>query len=351
VLVLTGGLAPFVATASFWRSLLVSHTVGWCFLAFACWQAPRSWQNIDIKLNWRARIQHRWYGPAESRAAFRRRLVGINPFFWLASRARFDPIFTALWLVLAAALILTFFMKTGIGLMPLTITMMIVLHLIIRVNIASSASRHFTEQRRTGALEFLLACTPLDTPDIIRGQWLALRRQFLTPLIGILLLDVFFIVVDVVSETNGKTGIAKDDLALFVTFTVAMMAMLIADCAALGWVGMWMGISYKRPNRASSAALSRVLVWPFVGMFFIASQIGFNHGATYVVLAFWFFVGVICDAAFIVHARRSLFNKFRTLAATPYEESTGLLYNIGRMFGRSIARPQADPGEAPPIMR
>ena len=75
------------------------------------------------------------------------------------------------------------------------------------------------------------------------------------------------------------------------------------------------------------------------------------HGGTYVVLAFWFFVGVICDAAFIVHARRSLLGKFRTLAATPYEESTGLIGNLGRMFGRSIARPQADPGEAPPVIR
>jgi hypothetical protein len=347
VLVLAGGLAPFMTATTFWRSLLVSHAVGWCFLAIACWQAPRSWQNIDIKLNWRARIKHRWYGPADSRAKFRRRLVSINPFFWLASRARFDPVFTLLWIFLALFLVLTFFTKTGIGPMPLTITMMIVLHLILRVNIASSASRHFAEQRRSGALEFLLGCTPLDTPDIIRGQWLALRRQFLIPIIIVVLLDLFFVVVVAISST----GIGKDDLALFMTFSISMMLMLIADSVALAWVGMWMGISCKRPNRASGAAISRVLVWPFVGMFFIASRIGFNHGGTYTVLAFWFFVGVICDAMFIVHARRSLHDKFRVLAATPYEESTGIFHTIGRAFGKSIARTQAGTGEAPPVIR
>jgi hypothetical protein len=351
VLVLAGGLSPFVTPTTFWQSLFISHLVGWSFLAIACWRTPRSWQNVDVKLNWRARMQHRQYGPAESRARFRQRLVSINPFFWLASRARLDPVFTVLWLLLAAALILTFFARVGIDEVPLAITLMIVLHLILRLNIASSASRHFAEQRRTGAMEFLLACTPLDTRDIIRGQWLALRRQFLIPLILVVLLDLFFVVVVVISETTGKAVMPKTDLGLFVFFSIAMMLMLIADSIALGWVGMWMGISYKRPNRASSAAASRVIVWPFVGMFFVASQIGFTNGSGSVVLAFWFCVGLICDALLIVHARRSLYAKFRSLAATPYEEKTGLLYKIGRAFGKAITKSQVAHGGAPPVIR
>ena len=351
-LILTGGLAPFVIVTTFWRSLFFSHMMGWFFLLIACWQVPRSWQNVDIKLNWRARLQHRWYGPAPSRALFRSKLIAVNPFFWLASRARFDPVLTALWLMLAAALVLTLFIKTGIGPMPLAITLMIVLHLIVRVNIASSASRHFAEQRRSGALEFLLACTPLDTPDIIRGQWLALRRQFLIPLILIVLLDLFFVVVVAMSEASGNTNIAKDELAVFITFSTSMILMLIGDSVALGWVGMWMGISYKRPNRASSAAISRVIVWPVMAMFFIAPQVGFAHGSVYVVLALWFCIGILWDAFLIVHAKRSLYAKFRTLAATPYEESTGMLHIIGRAFGKTIAQAQAGGrGEAPPVIR
>lgn len=351
VVVLTGGLAPLFNATTFWQSLLISHILAWFFLAIACWQVPRSWQNVDIKLNWRARLRNHWYGPLESRTRFRQRIVGINPFYWLASRSRFDPALTILWLIFATTLVLTFFMRTGIGPMPLSITLMIVLHLIVRVNIASSASRHFAEQRRSGALEFLLACTPLDTSDIVRGQWLALRRQFFIALMLVVLLDFFLVVVVVISSTNGSTLAAGDDLSLFVTFSVAMIAMLIADSFALGWVGMWMGIAYKRPNRASTAALSRVLVWPFIGMFFIASQIGFAHGSAYLVLAVWFFVGVICDAVLIVHARQSLYDKFRILAATPYEESVGFFNFLGRAFSKSNAQSEWDPNKPPPIIR
>lgn len=351
VLILTGGLAPFITVTTFWRSLLVSHVIGWFFLAIACWQAPRSWQNVDVKLNWRARIQHRWYGSAESRALFRGKLVGINPFFWLASRARFDRAFTILWLTLATALVLALLSKIGVGPMPLTITLMIVLHLILRVNIASSASHHFAEQRRSGALEFLLACTPLNTPDIVRGQWLALRRQFLIPLIAVILLDSFFVVVVMMSEGNGTRPLVNDELAVFLTFSAAMVLMLIADSVALGWVSMWMGISYKRPTRASSAAISRIIVWPSLVMFFIAPQLSYAHGNIYVVLTIWFCIGVLCDAFFIVHARRSLYAKFRALAATPYEENTGLMYKIGRAFGAAITRTDSARGAAPPIIR
>ena len=40
--------------------------------------------------------------------------------------------------------------------------------------------RQFAEDRHSGALE-LVVSTPLGVKEILRGQWLALRRQFLGP--------------------------------------------------------------------------------------------------------------------------------------------------------------------------
>jgi ABC-type transport system involved in cytochrome c biogenesis permease component len=347
-----GGVAPFVAANSFWRALLVSHLLGWAFVLVASLHVPRCWQNIDVKLPWRTRLQSLWHGSIESRTKFRRKLIGINPFFWLASRTRFDPLMTMVILVVATVAIVWMFLRTGAPLMPLSIVLMLTLHLIVRVNISGSASRHFSEQRRSGALEFLLACTPLTPKDLIRGQWLALRRQFLVPLVFILLTDLFLMVVVTISDANTTAISRSEDLIAYNAFSVGMIVVLLCDCITLGWVGMWMGISHQRPNRAASAASTRVLVWPFLATFFIGTQIGFRANSLYSVLATWILISLVCDAIFFVHARKSLDEKFRELAATPYEEQSGIMASIGRALGKAT-RPhvQADPGEAPPLLR
>lgn len=340
--VMFGGGLPGIMRASFWSALTVSNLLGWIFILIASWHAPRSWQNVDIKLNWRARMRHVWYGSAEARNAFRRKLVGINPFFWLASRARFDPHTTWLSLLAVAGVILWIFYKVGIkDVTALAITLTVALHLVVRIGIASSASRHFAEQRKSGALEFLLACTPLDTKDLVSGQWRALRRQFFAPLIAILLMDaVFAILIGIWGSPN--------ETPKYFLFGTAMAVMLIADSIALGWVGMWTGISSNKTNRAAGAAVGRVMVWPCIGAFFLWSRIGVGTGA-YVLLGVWFVIGLICDAFLVVHARNNLYAKFRTLAATPYEEQSGIMAAVGRIFGQAT-RSRARTSEIPPMI-
>src|SRR5207244_5842368 len=60
--------------------------------------------------------------------------------------------------------------------------------------IAAQACRFFAESRRTGALELLL-CTPLRNRDLISGQFAALRRLFLWPIITFLLLGFWPVIV------------------------------------------------------------------------------------------------------------------------------------------------------------
>jgi hypothetical protein len=344
--VVVGGTLMRSSANTFFVSLLVSNLVGWVFLLLASWHVPRSWRNIGTQTTWRPRLQQLLHGSTSSRTAFRRKLVSVNPFFWLASRSRFDPYISLFFVTLTAALLGWLFWKEQAPVMFMAITLMVILHLILRVNIAGAASRHFAEQRRSGALEFLLACTPMDTKDIVRGQWMALRRQFLVPILLVLLVDGFFIVTVFTSKSSSTIG-SREQITAYLWFSAAMVAMLLFDCVALGWVGMWMGISQNKANRASGATLARVMVWPCAAATLIGFEPAIKHQSGYVFLAIWFVIGMICNSVLIVHSRKSLYANFRKLAATPYEEQSGLMAAIGRALG-TAARPRST-AKPPPI--
>src|SRR5205085_2319460 len=59
---------------------------------------------------------------------------------------------------------------------------------VLKMLVAVQASRFFIEARHSGALEVLL-CTPLKNRDIIKGQFLALKRLFGWPLAAFVLLN------------------------------------------------------------------------------------------------------------------------------------------------------------------
>ena len=56
---------------------------------------------------------------------------------------------------------------------------------LLKLLLALQACRFFVDARRSGALEMLL-CTPLTSREIIRGQVLALRRNFQRPVVTLL---------------------------------------------------------------------------------------------------------------------------------------------------------------------
>jgi hypothetical protein len=239
------------------------------------------------------------------------------------------------------------FLKVRVPLMPLSAMIMIALHAVLRLSVASTASRHFAEQRRSGALEFLLACTPLDTKDLVRGQWLALRRQFLAPLIYVLAVDALLITLALVFD-RPRASFARDELLSYVLFVSGMVVMLIADCVALGWTGMWTGISVNKVNRASGTAFARIMAWPCIAAFLIFGAITlFREGNEFIILGLWFFIGIGCDIFWIIYSRKALYRNFRTLAATPYEEQSGIMAAIGRALG-TVVRSKSTP-KPPPI--
>jgi len=201
----------------------------------------------------------------------------------------------------------------------------LLLNVIIKVWFALEAGRSLAEDRRQGALELLLS-TPLKDHDILRGQMLALKRQFGGPVMVVLL--VFFLFAMAVSS-NALSSQEPQDRILWIIFWAAAMVVLVSDLVALYWVGMWAGLTAKNPTRAAASNVGRILVLPWVALGFgvlVASVAWPNVDDTQVLklfLGMWFGLGLVADLGFGAWARHRLLADFRLAATRRYETLPG----------------------------
>ena len=320
-----------VRAEEFWWSVSAIHGLGWVFLLLACVIAPRVWQERPAGaqlVRWRDRW-HWWsYGNLAERAGFRRRLLDRGAYFWLAARARLGPAYVWGLLGLVACgwtwglarsrrdwLDQGVYVLTGL-----------LLNLLIKGLFALEAGRQLADDRKQGALELLLS-TPLTVKDILHGQWLALKRQFLGPVLVVLLVFFLFLLVaasDVMLLENAE------DRTFWILFWAAAMIMLLADLAALYWVGMWQALTAKTPTRATVGNAGRILVLPWV-MLALAGLAAalLSPGAAAeplqkLLLGAWLGVGVVTDLGFGAWARHKLLTEFRLAATRRYESPPGL---------------------------
>jgi hypothetical protein len=181
----------------------------------------------------------------------------------------------------------------------------------LKLWIVTETCTRLAEDRRIGALELLLS-TPLTTREILHGQWLALKRQFAKPLAVVVVIEFFLLRHQFTLST-----------------TLINLAMLLADLATLGWVGMWLGLTARNLNRAILGTIARVLILPwgayFAGMFVldalsrVAGLGAFEPGYGFSVY-FWFGLGLANNFLFgFCWARRQLLNNFRQAATQRYQ--------------------------------
>jgi ABC-type transport system involved in multi-copper enzyme maturation permease subunit len=220
-------------------SVALIHGMGWLALVLSCVIVPRTWQDkaATARAMRRRETWHRWgHGAAEWRRAVRWRLLEINPFLWLAGRDRLKH--AAVWSFLGLGVVIW-----TIGLLTSKhnwldpgayVWTTLIAHTVLKCWLATEASRRFSSDRQSGALELLLA-TPITVKEIIRGQWLALERQFAAPMFIVLVVDFVFLM-------------AQRQDAMTVYVWVAGMVMFAADMVALTWVGMWRGLNSHRPR-------------------------------------------------------------------------------------------------------
>ena len=172
-----------------------------------------------------------------------------------------------------------------------------------------------------GALELLLS-TPLSVRDILRGQLMALRRQFLRPLLAIILIEL---VLARIVRQHSRTG----DDRMVLTWMAGIL-ILVADVVALIWVALSSALSSKNANQAIIKTLVRVLILPWVMFAIIAVLASLWAGVTRKPgpgwrfhLGLWFWLGLGTDFIFGLSAWVRLRTGFRELALRVSRGRTG----------------------------
>jgi hypothetical protein len=324
----------------YWWSLGVVHFLAWCFLAGASWIAPRSWQDDRRGTDfgrW-SRLWTSWtFGSPAQRLAFRRKLLDHNPYFWLVARARLKPALVWFVLFLLAAAWACGLVKYGRDWLStgLYVTTGLILNLLLKGWWAAETCRQVTEDRRTGALELLLT-TPLSVTELLRGQLLALLRQFLAP--GLVVLLLFLLILFV-----GLRELYSDQ-PFWVLLWLSAIILLAADAAALFWVGVWDSVNAKKPQHAATTSAARILAVPWLvvaltGLVLTLTMFvrGNSDVAGYFFLWVLLISSLVTDVAFGAWARHKLLSEFRDAAARRYLTRESIW---ARLFG---SQPQNSP--------
>ncbi|MEI8041613.1 MAG: ABC transporter permease subunit [Verrucomicrobiota bacterium] len=313
------------APAYFWASVGVIHALTWLLAALSSWLVPHSWQDRESGKG-EPRQADRWrswvYGNAAQRKALRTRLLEVNPFCWLSSRARFKP--AAVWVFLGLTLCWWLYLRLVMHLHwaeeSFSLTTVLLLNSVLKLWIGIEASQRLAEEQKMGSLELLLS-TPLRADDILRGQFLALKRQFLRPMAVVLAVEAVFIIAGSMPWLG-----RSQDRGEWAAYGIAAMILLILDTVALACVGLRVALTAKSPTRASASAVLRIMILPwlmFIAVMVIASiwTAGGPGPGWKFSLHLWFWLGVSADLAFGLPAWRQLRTRFRELALQRFAAS------------------------------
>jgi ABC-type transport system involved in multi-copper enzyme maturation permease subunit len=338
----------------YWTALAINFAIALFNLRLAIFFLPRFWQDVPKNKKterWRNKVRALRFGKSTAKARLRTRLLNQNPFYWLANREQVSSaglMAIAVFILFTALAIGIVTTRSWSGVEEIMISWMIglaLVHLIIAFRMAMSASFRLAEDRRSGALELLLA-TEVSIREILRGYWMALGRQFFGPIMIVVFSGAFAtaMVLILFSDHIGNMhagrlvstaieivrrvfthGADKEaGLAFFVVISIQLM--LALNWIALIWLGMWLGLRERRPGFATWVTLSTVFVPPWVvliaGIVTVVQSgmlrgIQPDEGIATVLTAGWI-LGLSHVIFLSWWGRRSLLNGFREAAADRY---------------------------------
>jgi hypothetical protein len=335
----------YFEVSRFWTCIALTQAAGWGFLALTCRALPHGWQDRPAGVS-KLRGRERWrdwrHGGAPERTAFRTRLLEVNPIHWLTSRARsgrWRP-----WVFLAGVMTVLLFgaVKAHWPLLNagLAFGVSYTINSVFKVWISAQASHGFSVDRDQGALELLLS-TPLTERDLLRGQWLTLRRSFAGPMAGLWVGEAIWMMVASLVDEEMR----GDSFWLGAVVMAGSWLLLPLDVVASSWVALWKGVTESTATRAASSAQMCVLVLPWlatVGMAAVIALLTRNRPPTGAGLYVFFFFAfsIAADLFFGRRARRQLLTALRAGAARRFsgdaEISSGWVW-LGRWAGRRVA--------------
>jgi len=310
---------------AFYSSVIIVHLLGWIFLALASFVVRRSWQDkpatvrsSELKEKWRNTIE----GDASSRNDFRRSLLDENAFYWLATKPRQKALWSWLPMLFVVIAWIWGLAKTrGDWLNPgIYAATIILLGLTMKAMLVAESSQRILQDRMIGALELLMT-TPLTVKEIVRGQRLALQRQFTKPIIALFIIGFVLWLMGAshhdMNGSNRTTWLWAGFLGLIV---------FVADIVALFWMGMWHGLAAKNPKHAFGAATVPILLLPWVGVAAVMTMAEFLPNELRravqrepVPMVLWFVFSLGIDLIFGLWARNRLLTRFRELAGQRFQ--------------------------------
>jgi hypothetical protein len=254
------------------------------FLGAAAWITPRSWQ-VKQREPLLVRLRNKfgaWSNRTiRSRSPLGRQLLDRNAYEWLAARRKSASInfweFLIAMVFLCTALILNFVRHND----PAAVLILVclpgayILQLNCKMRIGAHACARFTEDRDCNAIELILS-TPLTLNKMVAGEFRALRRHFLVPLLVTipLLFAAWYLCLGGIDRVAllSYTEAAESGYHLrsFI-FTVAAAIFLILDSWALAWMATWISLSVRKTIHARPRAMVATLFGPLMAFgFFVA---------------------------------------------------------------------------------
>ena len=311
----------------FVQSLAATHLIAWLNILLTAKYLPLFWQERPRSQRaqlWWERLRKIRFGGSTTRKNFRTRLLNTNPLYWLSGREQVSSSgLMALLMFVAALSLVSGWKEVFVGL--------IVMHSMLLIRMSSAASHALAEDRKSGALELLLA-TSLRVNEVLKGRWMALGRQFFGPILIVAIWHLFSILwIRVMGDKHDSTK----------PLLVAM-PMLFFAWLTTGAYGMWMGLRARHPLAAIWGTLGMVLLAPWGGflalfgllaVFQMLPDFRFESRTSYITLGIWIWGAYLW--ALRAWTNRRLRAHFREAATDRYSDTQPIDW---RPFWRATAK-------------
>jgi ABC-type transport system involved in multi-copper enzyme maturation permease subunit len=297
--------------AWFWLNSLMTQVHAWSLLGLACRIVPRTWQDSSAGKATRRRLVKlkSVRGTAE-----RKEVLAVNVFLWRAAQPAMQR--TVVWLSLLAVALARWAMDSVFAVKPFNVPMdllaLLVAGGVLKIWLASEASATLSADRRNAALELLLT-TPLPEAEIVKGQRMALWRQFAEPAAAVFLANIFLLFMEVMRLPPGAAMLGQRDLLVGLHLIIG--GSVLVDLLALSWVAMWLGLVQRKPNRAAFLALLQILLVPYLLFFAFDVMASGTWPNGFSVLIFTNILGIGSGFFFAQHAHARLAEWFRRVVA------------------------------------
>jgi len=317
----------------YWQSIWCVQLLSWGFLAASVLVLPRAWQDQPLAVNspwWRRMSGLRESKPVDLADDFagRSRMLDGNPMVWLVVRGRGRQLFLWTLVGVAGTVAVAAWMLTGgsTAMAAMILSAMILVHFTIAIWVASEACHLFAGARDSGTMELLL-CTPLSPHHIVEGHILGLRRLFYRPVAALLTIEGLLLAAQVFIMGAGDPWIAGALVAIAVGLCLLGATL---DLLAVARYGLWQGLANRKPAKALTRTVVRVLVLP----------LAVSAVCAVILPIFW----PLKNLVVINYAREQMRRQFRALLTERHGWA-----EEGELVGQPSRRIRAN--QLPPVLR